>query len=214
MRWVNQQWKEKLWLSISVKNAGAGCACTLWRRCAPAIGAGTSPASDGRLNASGHRPAGLRLPRTVASTQRQTKGKNQHERKSPWSLQLRTGRRTNSRHRPPAPEGIAAEIQFREDLWREYRCEAINAGFSTAQATEYASALSPEMGLVVGVSEMAPAARGWFYQSRAGVVWRTMISGLITLTQWEKSKATGRTEPRAPRIFARRLRSWNAGRKS
>ena len=65
-----------------------------------------------------------------------------------------------------APEGLAAEIQFREDLWREYRLEAINAGFSAAQATEYASALSPEMGLVAGVSEMAPVGRGWFYQSR------------------------------------------------
>lgn len=63
-----------------------------------------------------------------------------------------------------APEGIAAEIQF-----REYRLEAINAGCSTAQATEYASALSSEMGLVAGVSEMVPVGRGWFYQSRPGV---------------------------------------------
>ena len=57
----------------------------------------------------------------------------------------------------PAAEGTAAEIQFREDLWREYRIEAMNAGFSLAQATEYASALSPEMGLAVGASEKAPA---------------------------------------------------------
>ena len=41
--------------------------------------------------------------------------------------------------------GGDAEIAFREALWREYRLEAINAGFSTAQATEYASALSPDM---------------------------------------------------------------------
>ena len=68
-----------------------------------------------------------------------------------------------------APEGTAAEIQFREDLWREYRFEAINAGFSNAQAIAYASALSPEMRLAVGVSEMAPLGRGWFYQSRPGV---------------------------------------------
>ena len=81
----------------------------------------------------------------------------------------------------PVPEGIAAEIQFREDLWREYRREAINAGLSTAQATEYAGALSLEMGLAVGVSEMAPVGRGWFYQSRAGVVRRTLASGLIQL---------------------------------
>ena len=65
-----------------------------------------------------------------------------------------------------APEGIAAEIQFREDLWHEYRREAINAGFTTAQVIEYASTLSPEMSLVVGVSEMAPVGRGWFSQSR------------------------------------------------
>ena len=55
-----------------------------------------------------------------------------------------------------APESLAAEIQFREDLWREYQIEAINAGFSAAQATEYASALSSGMGLVASVSEMAP----------------------------------------------------------
>ena len=45
-----------------------------------------------------------------------------------------------------APEATAAEIQFREDLWRAYRLEAINAGFSAAQATEYATALSLAMG--------------------------------------------------------------------
>src|ERR1043166_4868742 len=42
-----------------------------------------------------------------------------------------------------APEGLAAEIQFREELWREYRFEAINAGLSPAEAAEYATALSP-----------------------------------------------------------------------
>jgi hypothetical protein len=113
-----------------------------------------------------------------------------------------------------APEGIVAEIQFRHDLWREYRLEAINAGLSTAQATEYASALSPEMGLAVGVSEMAPLGRGWFYQSRAEVVERTISSGLITLTRWEKSKTIGRTGASGVSIFAFGFRPWNAGGKS
>jgi hypothetical protein len=114
----------------------------------------------------------------------------------------------------PAPEGIAAEIQFREDLWREYQLEAVNAGLSTAQATAYANALSPEMGLVVGVSEMAPVGRGWFYQSRDGVVRRTITSGLITLTRWEKSKTIRRTGASGAPIFAFGFRPWNAGGKS
>jgi hypothetical protein len=54
----------------------------------PAIGAGTSPASDGRLNVSGHRPAGLRLPRTVSENPAITERHNQHERKSPRNLQF------------------------------------------------------------------------------------------------------------------------------
>ena len=73
-----------------------------------------------------------------------------------------------------APESLAAEIQFREDLSREYQIEAINAGFSAAQATEYASALSSGTSLVVIVSEMAPVGRYWFYQSRPGAVRRTI----------------------------------------
>ena len=113
-----------------------------------------------------------------------------------------------------APEGLAAEIQFREDLWREYRLEAINAGLGTAQATAYATALSPAMGLVADVSEMAPVGRGWFYQSRAGVVRRTITSGLIEHTYWGKSKATGRTAAAGASIFARGFRAWNAGGKS
>jgi hypothetical protein len=112
------------------------------------------------------------------------------------------------------PEGLAAEIQFREDLWREYRREAINAGFNTAQATEYASALSPEMGLVVGAFEMAPVGRNWFYQSQAGVVRRTLTSGLIELTHWAKSKATRRIGASGAPIFARGFRPWNTGGKS
>ena len=113
-----------------------------------------------------------------------------------------------------APESLAPEIQFREDLWREYRLEAINAGFSTAQATEYASALSPEMGLVAGGSGMAPVGRGWFYQSRPAVVRRTITSGLITLTRRERSKPAGRTAAAGASRLARGFRWWNAGGKS
>jgi hypothetical protein len=113
-----------------------------------------------------------------------------------------------------APEGVAVEIQFREDLWREYRLEAINAGFNTTQATAYASALSLGMSLVAGVSGMAPVGRSWFYQSRARVVRRTFASGLIKNTHWGKSKATGQTGAGDASILARRFRWWNAGGKS
>ena len=113
-----------------------------------------------------------------------------------------------------ALEGTAAEIQFREDLWREYRLEAINAGFSSAQANEYAAALSSAMGLGVGASERAPVGRGWYYQSRPGVARRTITSGLIRLTQREKSKTTGRTAVAGPSRLAREFRWWNAGGKS
>ncbi|HWX19702.1 MAG TPA: hypothetical protein VN578_07330 [Candidatus Binatia bacterium] len=82
------------------------------------------------------------------------------------------------------PEGIAAESQFREDLWREYRREALNAGFNPAQATEYAGALSPDMGLVGGLSGTGLVGRGWFYKSRSRVVRRTVTSGLISLRRW------------------------------
>ena len=113
-----------------------------------------------------------------------------------------------------APEGLAAEIRFREDLWREYRREAINAGFNTAQAAEYASALSPDLGLFAGTAGMAPVGRGWFYQSRIWVVRRTMASGLIALARWEKSKTIGRTGAADASIAAPSFRPWNAGRKS
>lgn len=113
-----------------------------------------------------------------------------------------------------ASDGLAAEIQFREDLWREYRLEAINAGFSTAQATEYASALSPDMGLIIGLTERAPVGRGWFYQSRAGLVGRTIGSGLITLRRWKRSRTIGRITPTRGSIFSLGRRPWNAGDKS
>ena len=114
----------------------------------------------------------------------------------------------------PALVGTAAEIQFREDLWRAYRLEAINTGFSAPQAAAYATALSSAMGLLAGVSEMAPAGRGWFYQSRPGVARRTITSGLIRLTQREKSKTTGRTAIAGPSRLAREFRWWIAGGKS
>ena len=112
------------------------------------------------------------------------------------------------------PRGLGSEIQFREDLWREYRLEALNAGFSTSQATEYASALSPEMGLVAGVSAAAPVGRGWFYQSRIRVVTRTITSGLIGLTRWEKNKTIGRTAASSALIFSPSFRPWNPGGKT
>lgn len=113
-----------------------------------------------------------------------------------------------------APESLAAEIQFREDLWREYRIEAINAGFSAAQATEYASTLSSGMGLVVSVSEMAPVGRSWFYRSRPGVARRTITSWLITRTGRKRSKFAERTAAAGAARLAREFRWWNPGGKS
>jgi len=110
-----------------------------------------------------------------------------------------------------APESLAAEIQYREDLLCEYRLEAINAGFNIAQATEYASAVSSGMDLVASLAEMAPVGRNWFYQSRLSVVRRTMTSGLITLTRWERRKTTGRTAAAGTSRLARGFRWWNTG---
>lgn len=112
-----------------------------------------------------------------------------------------------------APEVIAVEILFRENLWREYRLEAINAGFNTTQATAYASALSSEMSSVSSVSGMAPIGRGWFYHSRGRVVRRTFSSGLIMNTHWGKSKVTGQTGAAGASILAGEFRWWNAGGK-
>jgi hypothetical protein len=113
-----------------------------------------------------------------------------------------------------APESLAAEIQFREDLWREYQIEALNAGFSAAQATEYANALSSGMGLVLIASDLAPAGRSWFYQSRPGVARRTITSWLITLTRPERSKFTGPTAAAGALELAREFRWWNPGGKN
>jgi hypothetical protein len=112
----------------------------------------------------------------------------------------------------PRPETLSAEGQFREDLWREYRLEAIKAGFSAAEAAEYANGLLPEVGSVVGVPATAPAGRGWFYQSRSSVAKRSFNSGLITVRRWQKSKTVGRTA--AALVFAPGFRPWNAGGKS
>ena len=143
-------------------------------------------------------PPGFGCRERLARTQQQPKGKTNMSAKALAACSFEPAAEQTVATDHQAPEGIAAEIQFREDLWREYRLEAINAGFSAAQASEYASALSSGMGLVAGVSEMAPVGRGWFYQSRAGVVRRTIASGLIRSTHWGRSKATRRTEPRAP----------------
>lgn len=186
----------------------------MWQQCAPAIGAGTSPASDGRLNAPGHTPASLWLPRTVDQNPATTKRQNQYERKSPCTCSFEPVVEQTVATDHQAPESLAAEIQFREDLWREYRLEAINAGFSNAQATEYASALGSGMDLAASVSEITPVGRSWFYQSRPGTVRRTITSGLIILTRWEKSKGTGRTTAARASRLAREFRWWNAGGKS
>ena len=113
-----------------------------------------------------------------------------------------------------APGGTAAEIQLREDLRREYRLEAINAGFNTAQAIAYADALSSEMSLVAGVSGMVPLGRGWFYLSRARLVRRIFASGLIMSTHRGRTKAPGRTGAAGASMLARGFRWWNAGGKS
>jgi hypothetical protein len=114
----------------------------------------------------------------------------------------------------PAPKGISAGIQFHEGLWREYRLEAINAGFNSAEATEYANALSSEMGLAADPTAVAPIGRCWFYQSRPRVVRQTVTSGLIELTHCGTSRATGRPAAAVVSILAHGFRWWNAGGKS
>ena len=157
-------------------------------------------------------PPGFGCRERLAGSQQQPKGKTNMSAKTlaACSLELAAEQTAATDHQ--APEGIAVEIQFRENLWREYRLEAINAGFNTAQATAYAGALSSEMGLIAGVSGMAPVGRGWVYQSRASVVRRTIASGLIRSTQWGGGKAPGRTA--GVSILARGFRWWNVGGKS
>ena len=146
--------------------------------------------------------------------QAQPKGRNDMSAKALADCSFEPAAEQTAITDPQAPKAPAVEHQFREDLWREYRREAVNAGLSTAEATAYASALSPEMGLIAGVSEMAPVGSGWFYKSQIGVVERTITSGLITLARWEKSKTIGRTAAGGASIFARGFRPWKAGGKS
>ena len=159
-------------------------------------------------------PPGCGCRERLAGTQQPPKGKTNM---SATALVASTFEPTAEQTVPtdhPAPEGTAAEIQFREDLWRAYRLEAINAGFSAAQATEYATALSSVMGLVAGVSEMSPVGGGWFYQSRPGVARRTIASGLIRIAQREESKTAGRTAVAGPSRLVREFRWWNGGGRS
>ena len=115
---------------------------------------------------------------------------------------------------PQAPASRAVEIQFHQDLWQEYRLEAINAGLNAIQAAAYADALSAEVSLAGGVPGMAPFGHGWFYQSRARLVLRTFSSGLIKSKPKASSDATGRTGRADALILARNFRWWNVRRKS
>ena len=159
-------------------------------------------------------PSGINCREGLTRTRHQPKGKTNMSARALVASTFEPTTEQTSANDPQVPEGTAAEIQFREDLWRAYRLEAINAGFSAAQATEYATALSSVMGLVAGLSEMSPVGGGWFYQSRPGVARRTITSGLIRLTQREKSKITGRTAAAGPSRLAREFRCWIARGKS
>jgi hypothetical protein len=159
-------------------------------------------------------PPGFSCRGWLAGSQQQPKGETNMSARAlaACSFKLAAEQTVATDHH--APEGEAAEIQFREDLWREYRLEAIKAGLNTAQASEYASALSSEMGLAAGISETASFGRGWFYQSRPRVVRRTFSSGLTKGTHSGRNKATGRTVAAGASILARGFRWWNAGGKS
>jgi hypothetical protein len=123
-----------------------------------------------------------------------------------WTLDPAATRREEA-------EGHPTAIQFREDLWREYRIEALRAGCSSSQATEYATALSPDLGLGLGKFEVAPVGRAWFYHSRNGAVNRTISSGLIPLARWQERGNTRRTTAAIASAFARWARPWNIGEK-
>jgi hypothetical protein len=105
-------------------------------------------------------PPGFCCRERLGGPQQQPKGKTNMSAKALAACSFEPAAEQTIATDHHAPEGIAAEIQFPEDLWREYRLEAINAGFSAAQASEYASALSSGMGLVAGLSETAPVGRG------------------------------------------------------
>jgi hypothetical protein len=158
-------------------------------------------------------PPGFDCRERLAGPQQQPQRKANMSAKAIADFGLELGAEQTAATDQQTPESIAVEIQFHEDLWREYRLEAMNAGFNTAQATEYAGALSSEMSSVSGVSGIAPVGRGWFYQSRTQVVRRTFASGLIKSTHWGRTKAPGRTAAAGASILARGLRWWNVGGK-
>jgi hypothetical protein len=110
-----------------------------------------------------------------------------------------------------SPALLAAERQFYQDLQLEYRLEALAAGFSAAEAVEYASALSPDLGRIPDGSGSAPVGPGWHYQARPGLARRTVSSGLLTRARWEKIKTLGRNAGAGTRIFAFGSRPWKAG---
>ena len=159
-------------------------------------------------------PSGINCREGLTRTRHQPKGKTNMSAKALTACSFEPTAEQTVATDNQAPESFAAEIQFREALWHEYRLEAIKAGLSPVQASEYASALSPDMGLVAGVSEIAPVGRGWFYQSRLRAIERTITSGLITLTRWVRSKSSGRAAAAGALIFAPGFRPWNAGSKS
>ena len=127
---------------------------------------------------------------------------------APCSLELAAEQTIPAGHQPP--EGLAAENQFREDLWHAYRIEAINAGFSAGQAAEYATALSWAMDQA---SEMAPVGRGWFYQGRPAVARRTVTSGLGRLERRDEPRPPRQTAVAVASRLAREFRWWNTGGK-
>ena len=153
-------------------------------------------------------------PEGLTRTRRQPKGKTNMSAKALAACCFEPAAEQTVATDNQVAESLAAEIQFREALWHEYRLEAIKAGLSSVQASEYASALSPDMGLVAGMSETTPVGRGWYYQSRLRAIERTISSGLITLTRWVKSKSIGRAAAAGASILAPDFRPWNAGSKS
>ena len=159
-------------------------------------------------------PPGLGCRERLAGPQQQPKGKTNMSAKALPSCSFELAAEQTAAPDHQATEGVAVEIQFREDLWREYRLEAMNAGLNTAQATAYAGALSSETSPAARLSGVAPLGRGWFYQSRARVVRRTFASGLIKSTHWGRTKAPGRTGAAGASMLARRFRWWKAGGKS
>lgn len=140
-----------------------------------------------------HRP-GFGYRERLTRTRRRPKGKTNMSAKAlaADNFELAAEQAVPTGHQ--ASEALAAENQFREDLWRAYRIEAIHAGFSAFQAAEYATALSSAMG---PASDLAPVGRGWFYQGRPAVAWRTVTSGLGRLARRDEPGLPGKRPPSA-----------------